>query len=34
MATVTQDMVRKSGVDLEKLVDLRVKNASAEQFLR
>ncbi len=30
MAKVTKEMVKKSGVDVEKLVDLLVKNASAE----
>jgi ferritin-like protein len=30
MAKVAQDMVKKSGVDLEKLLNLLVKNASAE----
>jgi ferritin-like protein len=30
MARVAQEMVKKSGVDLDKLVDLLIKNASAE----
>src|SRR5712692_1169381 len=30
MARVAQEMVRKAGVDLEKLVDMLVRNASAE----
>jgi len=30
MATVTQEMVKKAGVNLDELIDLLVKNAAAE----
>ena len=30
MAKVAQEMVKKSGVDLDKLLNLLIKNASAE----